>query len=257
MPYAVSIVPVAPLRADSSHRAEMVSQLLLCEGGWILEETKDFIRLSCLHDQYEGWCQRSQLVIIDAWPASLNGSVLVGEWTAKVMINSIPAHAPLGAPIPDKSAILLGPYEIRYDNIQSWDAGTAAFNADLLAEKAKLFLNTSYLWGGRSVFGIDCSGFTQLIYRFFQFNLLRDAWQQATQGEAIGFLQEAACGDLAFFDNPEGRITHVGILLNDHTIIHSSGKVRIDNIDSEGIIRSDTRERTHKLRVIKRYFPKP
>lgn len=102
------------------------------------------------------------------------------------------------------------------------------------------------------MFGVDCSGFCQMVYRFCNVHLLRDAYQQATQGEVVGFLQEARCGDLAFFDNEEGRITHVGILLNDNEIIHSSVKVRIDSIDNMGIINRDTRQRTHKLRIIKR-----
>jgi cell wall-associated NlpC family hydrolase len=162
----------------------------------------------------------------------------------------------MGAPIPaeKKATIKIGPYNISYENSAVWNAAKAVFSPESLCEKASQLLNSSYLWGGRSVFGIDCSGYTQLIFRFFNYKLLRDAYLQATQGEAIGFLQEAKCGDLAFFDNTEGRITHVGILLNDHEIIHSSGKVRIDSIDTEGIINTDTRERTHKLRVIKRYF---
>jgi len=92
------------------------------------------------------------------------------------------------------------------------------------------------------------------VYRFFNIPLLRDAYLQATQGESVGFLQEVKCGDLAFFDNAEGRITHVGILLNESEIIHASGKVRIDKIDNAGIINTDTGLRTHQLRIIKRYF---
>jgi cell wall-associated NlpC family hydrolase len=256
MSFATCIVPVAPLRADPSHKSEMVSQLLLGESGLVLEETKDHVKVRCMHDDYEGWCQRSQLFILEEAPTQLNQSMYIGDWTAKITINGKPAHAPMGAPLPaeKKAEIKIGPYHIQYENVTAWDASKTKFNPKMLSEKAFQVLNTSYLWGGRSVFGIDCSGYTQLIFRLFNYKLLRDAYLQATQGEAIGFLQEAKCGDLAFFDNAEGRITHVGILLNDQQIIHSSGKVRIDLIDNEGIINSDTRERTHKLRVIKRYF---
>jgi cell wall-associated NlpC family hydrolase len=104
------------------------------------------------------------------------------------------------------------------------------------------------------VFGIDCSGFVQQVFRFFNKNLPRDAWQQAVKGEMVGFLAEVQCGDLAFFDNEEGSITHVGLLFDEKTIIHSSGKVRIDPIDNMGIISRDTGERTHRLRIIKRYL---
>jgi cell wall-associated NlpC family hydrolase len=114
-------------------------------------------------------------------------------------------------------------------------------------------LNSTYLWGGRSVFGIDCSGFTQSVFKFLNVHLLRDAQQQATQGELVAFLQQAHCGDLAFFDDGEGHIIHVGILLNAHEIIHAAGKVRIDKIDNQGIIEADTGQRTQRLRIIKRY----
>ena len=105
------------------------------------------------------------------------------------------------------------------------------------------------------MFGADCSGFTQTIFKLLDVPLLRDAYQQATQGEAVGFLEEVKTGDLAFFDNEEGKITHVGILLNSHEIIHASVKVRIDKIDNMGIVRSDNFQRTHHLRIIKRLLP--
>ena len=110
------------------------------------------------------------------------------------------------------------------------------------------------MWGGKSVYGIDCSGFSQMVYKFLNVSLPRDAWQQAEKGDTVNSLQQAVCGDLAFFDDVEGNITHVGIILNSQEIIHSSGKVRLDKIDNEGIINSETKQRTHKLRVIKRYF---
>ena len=116
------------------------------------------------------------------------------------------------------------------------------------------FLNTPYLWGGKSVFGIDCSGFSKLVYKLLNVAIPRDAWQQALHGDTVSFLQEAKCGDLAFFDDEEGKIVHVGILLNEHEIIHSSGKVRLDKIDNQGIQNVETKQRTHKLRIIKRYF---
>src|SRR6201994_2197792 len=105
------------------------------------------------------------------------------------------------------------------------------------------------------MFGLDCSGFTQTVFKFLNIPILRDAYLQATQGEAVGFLEETKTGDLAFFDNEEGRITHVGILMNAHEIIHASGKVRIDKIDKMGIVRSNDGQRTHHLRVIKRVLP--
>ena len=135
-----------------------------------------------------------------------------------------------------------------------WNPEEVNITNKIIKQVAFKFLNTSYLWGGKSVFGIDCSGFTQMTYKFLNVPLPRDAWQQAEKGTVINFLQEAHCGDLAFFDSEAGNIIHVGILLNEHEIIHSSGKVRIDKIDTQGILNLESKQRTHKLRIIKRYF---
>ena len=124
--------------------------------------------------------------------------------------------------------------------------------AQEILQVAKFYLNAPYLWGGRSVFGIDCSGFTQIVFKQFNLYLHRDAYQQAQQGELINFLEEAKTGDLAFFDNSDGHITHVGIIIDNNKIIHASGKVRIDFIDSQGIFNHELQRYTHTLRIIKR-----
>jgi cell wall-associated NlpC family hydrolase len=122
---------------------------------------------------------------------------------------------------------------------------------------AYLFLNAPYQWGGRSLFGLDCSGFTQMVYRLAGVALLRDASQQATQGETLSFLEEAQPGDLAFFDNDEGRIIHVGMLVRPDQIIHCSGQVRLDGIDQHGIYNFEERRHTHRLRLIKSILTLP
>lgn len=115
------------------------------------------------------------------------------------------------------------------------------------------YKDTPYLWGGRSQWGIDCSGFSQLIYSCFDLSLPRDAYQQAEMGQTVDFVSEIRVGDLAFFDNAEGRITHVGIMLDRDTIIHASAKVRVDRMDTEGIFNAEQNRYTHKLRIVKRY----
>ena len=129
---------------------------------------------------------------------------------------------------------------------------TAGFTKkEKLVENALMYLNAPYLWGGRSPLGIDCSGFTQIVYRLQGVDLPRDAYQQADVGTTLSFVEESEAGDLAFFDNNEERITHVGIILENNHIIHASGKVRIDRIDQQGIFNKELGTHTHKLRLIK------
>jgi hypothetical protein len=253
METVVCIVPVSPVRKESAHRSEMTSQLLFGEVAEVLEITKDFTRLRCLHDDYEGWCQSAQLVTITGPIASWDKQ-LSAEWMSTIELNGYPMHLSLGSSLSmlHKGNAQLGKYAITYQG-KTCDPSTNIFEPAAIGKLAMQYLNTPYLWGGRSVFGIDCSGFVQQLFRFFDKPLPRDAYQQATAGEVVGFLQEVQCGDLAFFDNAEGRIIHVGLLFNPDTIIHSSGKVRIDKIDNMGIVNSDTGERTHTLRIIKRY----
>jgi gamma-D-glutamyl-L-lysine dipeptidyl-peptidase len=250
----ICCVPVSPMRAEASHRAEMVSQQIFGEQCLILEEGKDhWIRIRCNYDQYEGWCQDGQVLVLEE--PIIGPTMLTAGWESEVNVNGIPMRVPFGSQIPGLvdgkanwggNVIMFGGTLI--------DPASLTFEEEMIREVGFPFVNTGYLWGGKSIFGVDCSGFCQTVYKFFNKPILRDASQQATQGEIVGFLQEARCGDLAFFDNSEGRITHVGILLNESEILHSSVKVRIDPIDNMGIINKDTGERTHQLRIIKRYF---
>ena len=126
------------------------------------------------------------------------------------------------------------------------------YSGEELLSVAFMFLNSPYLWGGRNALGIDCSGFVQTVFRICGIELPRDASQQVEQGTVVNFLQEARPGDLAFFENDEGRIIHVGILASDREIVHASGRVKIEQIDSQGIRNEDSGQYSHKLRVVKR-----
>ncbi|MDP4263805.1 MAG: C40 family peptidase, partial [Bacteroidota bacterium] len=169
-------------------------------------------------------------------------------------INGKKMHIPFGSSLPGFANGLgrLNDMEYRYDGNFINRSAIQPDAAKLLQLTAQ-WLNAPYMWGGRTILGVDCSGFVQVNYKMMGIDLARDAWQQAQQGRRIKKLKEAVCGDLAFFDDKD-EIVHVGILLGPGQIIHASGKVRIDEIDKKGIIRTDTGARTHFLRSIKRYW---
>ena len=254
MAWVIGMVSTIPLRKEASHRSEMVSELLFGELAEVIETNNGFTKLKCLYDGYEGWCQSNQLSPITEAEGFLNNKQLVAEWTSELDFNGRPMYVSFGSPLAvfQNGKSQINKFSITFHGV-NWDSTKAVFSADSIKAIANKFINTPYLWGGRSVFGIDCSGFVQQVFRFFNKPLPRDASQQAIIGEVVGFLQEVQCGDLAFFDNEEGRITHVGLLFNSDTIIHAAGKVRVDKIDNMGIVNTDTGERTHKLRIIKRY----
>ncbi len=253
MSFVMPVVAVSPMRKEAAHRSEMVSQLLFGELAAVLETSGDFVRIHTLYDDYEGWCQQSQLIFFDESPAMQDNRLSKG-WSSVVKVNG--DHMMIGAGTPlnlfSGNMLLMPGFQFEYDSA-SWQVDKAKFTEEQIAAIARQYLHTAYLWGGRTVFGIDCSGFSQQVFRHFGIRLPRDAYQQAAIGETIGFLQEAHCGDLAFFDNPEGKITHVGMMLSADTIIHASGQVRIDPIDNMGIVHAQTGKRTHQLRIIKRY----
>lgn len=256
MPYTVCCVPVSPLRAEPSHKSEMVSQHLFGEKSIVVETGVDnWVKIELKYDGYQGWCQSSHLAEIDEEHYVKIDKDLTSGWVNEVDYNGHRMFVPMGSSL---SAFQNGKAFWRKNSVsfkgEIWNPEEIKITNKLVKQLAYKFLNTSYLWGGKSVYGIDCSGFTQMTYKFLNVALPRDAWQQAEKGTAIAFLQGARCGDLAFFDNEEGHIVHTGILLNSNEIIHSSGKVRIDKIDTQGILNLETKQRTHQLRIIRRYF---
>lgn len=253
MPFAITIVPVMPMRAEASHKSEIISQALF--GECVETETvnaEGWVKVRLQADGYEGWVTHSHLETITLEEFEAPPTHIATEWTGVIHLNGRPMHIPYGCLLKLGNP-QWGNYRVEPKaGIAPWQP--PASPQGVWSGIAHNFLNTAYLWGGKSVFGVDCSGFTQSVYKMLNIPLLRDAYQQATQGADVGLLQEAQPGDLAFFDNEAGKITHVGLLLNDHEIIHAAGKVRIDPIDHQGIVNSDTGLRTHQLRLIKRLF---
>ena len=256
MNFAICIVPVMPLRAAPSHQSEMVSQMIFgecCEWEENIDDT--WIKVFCQFDGYQGWVSLNQVQTIPEHIFSTPVKNLVGEWSKEAMVNGHPMHLPLGSPLKGihSGSMSWGKMVVEYHG-SLIQPGFLEIEEKLIKQYAYKYLNTPYLWGGKSPYGMDCSGFSQTVFKLLGLSIPRDANQQAKMGEGIGFLQSARCGDLAFFDNDQGEIIHVGILLNNLEIIHASGKVRVDKIDNQGIINGDTKKRTHRLRMIKRYF---
>ena len=225
----------------------MVSQLLYGELFKILETRKKWWKIRSQIDGYEGWIDPKQGQEIQE--SDYNS---LSESEASYSTDLVD-HIQL-----DDGQLLTIPMGCQVDRAgflgHQFDGSSVSGSQvkERLVETALLYLNSPYLWGGKTPFGIDCSGFTQLVYRQNGIDILRDASQQATLGEALSFIEESEPGDLVFFDNEEGLITHVGIMLPDNYIIHAHGKVRIDRIDHTGIFNAEQRRHTHKLRVIKR-----
>ncbi|MBS1597650.1 MAG: C40 family peptidase [Bacteroidetes bacterium] len=255
MQNAICCVPVSPLRAEPSHKTEMVSELLFGELCSIIDNTTDqWVKIICKYDGYEGWCQSNHILRVDASIYN-EPQGLTRKWITEIEYEGQPMQIPLGSSLPlfKKNRNSQKKNRVYYSG-KTWNPLTAKKDKNSVKKLIYSFLNTPYLWGGKTVFGTDCSGFTQTIFRFLNIGLKRDAWQQATQGGLVGSLKESKFGDLAFFDNAGGRITHVGFLLNNRKIIHASGKVREDKINDKGIINIETGEKTHDLKLIRRYF---
>ncbi len=247
MQYGICNLGIVPLRFEPSDKSELVSQVLYGDYFKVLEHRKYWSKIRLAFDKYEGWIDNKQYHKI-----SEEQYKTINSQNPKIstdLIEFVEAEnnqlytIPLGSSMNGLSIL-----NHKFDG-NTTEGGK--LKSDLIQTAFK-YINTPYLWGGKTPFGIDCSGFTQMVYKLNGFKLLRDASQQAGQGEALSFIEETEPGDLAFFDNSEGNIVHVGIIMKDNYIIHAHGKVRIDRLDHSGIYNVEKNEHTHKLRVIKK-----
>ena len=247
MQYGICNLGIVPIRLEPSDTSEMVTQALYGDLFKVLEQRKKWSRIRFAYDKYEGWIDNKQyLEIEESTYNTLSKSALK---LSKDLIEFVSDSANNLYPIPIGSN--LNGLPIFNHSFDGNSAQTEHPKSEIV-KTAFLYLNAPYLWGGKTPFGIDCSGFTQMVYKLNGYKLLRDASEQATQGEALSFIEESEPGDLAFFDNTEGNIIHVGIIMEDNYIIHAHGKVRIDRLDHSGIYNIDKNIHTHKLRVIKK-----
>jgi len=254
--FGICHIAIAPLRAEPGSKSEMVSQLLFGELFQLMEINGDWWYIKCKLDDYLGWVDRKQVLLIaDNTYEKLSSlkPYYTNELVQLLYNHQLNRYIPVvfGSTIPyliEKDFYI---DEMKYTYEGEVIEGTNT-NTSRLLEAAQIYLNAPYLWGGRSPFGIDCSGFIQMIFKVNGVHLKRDAHEQAQEGETINFITDALPGDVAFFDNNDGVIIHTGLIIGKNKIMHASGIVRIDVIDHYGIYNYEENKYTHKLRLIKR-----
>jgi cell wall-associated NlpC family hydrolase len=247
----ICLSPVVPIRKEPNHRSEQTSQLLFGEKAEIISENNDWIEIRTLFDSYRGWVDKNS---IDEYNHSGNDlkTIIIDE--AITICNHkgeniyLTAGSEIG--VPDISNTFQFEGNL-YKLISPVPAKKEKTPTSIL-ETAMKFINAPYLWGGRNIFGIDCSGFVQIVYKIHGIILPRDTKDQANTGKLVESFSEIVQGDLVFFDDNEGKITHVGIAINVNLVIHASLCVKIDKLDQKGIFNLGRNEYTHSLKLIRR-----
>jgi len=248
--YAYCMVSISPVRAENKDQSEIVTQLLFGEVFQIEEINDSWCRILTFYDNYPGWIDVKHFKPLtekefNRWMDGVTNEKsifrnLITPWGKQRIVKG--SFIPFACDLPFK----IGSDEFQLE--EAFDEKSSESIYDIATE----YLNSPYLWGGKTPFGIDCSGLTQTVFRFSGINLPRDASQQVEHGLEIDFTEHQS-GDVAFFHNKSGKITHVGILNGKGDIIHASGCVRIDNITKEGIMHSESGALTHQLSIIKRF----
>ncbi|MEX1192289.1 MAG: C40 family peptidase [Brumimicrobium sp.] len=243
---------VIPVRAEHKDQSEIVTQMLFGEVATIVDQHNQWIKINIAHDGYEGWVDEKQVVEISE-NAFSTISKIKNRQSDSLRLYKTPwgkINVLQGSPIiSDRSSFLIDSYEFEWLDFKVQSEKTS--NKDII-EISKGYVNAPYLWGGRTAYGIDCSGFTQTVLHQLGINLMRDASQQVKQGKEVKF-KTAQPGDLAFFVSKKGNVIHVGILLEESKIIHAHGYVRIDDFTEEGIFNQDSNKLTHHLHSIRRF----
>lgn len=257
---AIVLHSVVPVRQEASECSEQLTQLLFAQVVTILEEQPRWTRVCLDEDGQIGWVDRKMII-----PMSDAEAQQVAKAAQQAIVRMPMAYAVSennGQTIPLTAGTHLPNYQDgRFDILgvsfridpQMVAEQPLTMNASTWMETVRFFLNIPYLWGGKNALGMDCSGFTQVICSLFGRSLRRNASEQAQQGHEVSGLSHAQVGDLVFFDHEDGRISHVGILLDGERVIHCSGRVKVEKIDQKGIFSNEPNVGyTHHLVAIRR-----
>ena len=248
MQYGICQLSVVSVRATADDTSEMVTQLLYGEHFKILEHRKFWFKIRIAFDNCEGWVRNQQVTKIDEASYSSIEKTKKSRFSAD-LISYVETNSSVLIPIVLGSTVQnVGELSHRFEG--SFSEGIR--NKANLVQTALHYLNAPFLKGGKTPLGIDASAFTQMVYKINGYKLLRKASEQASQGEALSFIEESESGDLAFFDNSDGEIYHVGIMMENNYIVHVDEKVRIDRLDHTGIFNTELGSYTYNLRVIKK-----
>ena len=252
MKFGFTKLSIIPVRAEAKEQSEMVTQLIFGDIFSVIEEKKKWLKILIEADGYEGWIDKTMFFELSQSQFNQikhSKNKVTNNLVTYIESEAERIHLVKGSsfPLMENNELIVGESSYRLSEFETVKGDD--IRAEII-ESAKDYLSTPYLWGGKSPFGIDCSGFSQIVYKINGIQIPRDASQQVSLGKSRNFIDEAQAGDLAFFDNEEGNVIHVGIIMEGRKIIHASGKVRIDNIDHQGIFNQESRTYTHKLRVI-------
>lgn len=256
MPYSICTVANAPIRNSSTHSSEMLSQLLFGEVMEILTtKGKSWVKVRTCDDNFVGWVDASQVHAIeeDLLDAYLHDFAFVLDFFQPIHAGNSFIPLMIGSRLPrfDGMQFSVNGKKLTFSGRAVYPKDIQS-NGEMLVKLAKKYINTPYLWGGRSAMGIDGDGFVQIVTRMLNIKMPREAEAQINLGQNVAFVEQATPGDIAFFENQRGRIIHSGFVLEDNKIIHVYGKVRVDDLDHYGIFNQSLNRYTHRLRIIKR-----
>ena len=256
----ISLHSLIPVRAEASEASEQLTQMLFAETCDILSEQPRWTKIRLHTDGQTGWVDFKMLT-----PLSDHEFETLSQSSSKARVRvpfALAVSPTNGQTFPLTAGTLLPNYHegefsilgatLRIDPSSVLEQ-PLCLDAHNLMEVIRYFLNVPYLWGGKNAFGMDCSGFTQIILSLFGKSLPRNASEQVLQGTPVAELTNAQAGDLVFFDHEDGKISHVGMLIDSQRVIHCSGRVKVESIDEQGIFSVEAGNTyTHHLVQIRR-----